>query len=184
MKCMISKRIGLRFDKGLYQCKPMIITSDYFWDGGICEDSTLKEKAAFYAIASRMSDIIKAIVLELDEDILIGAPFCEFGEIFAHWSNLKDYELFRTVSQKIVDKKCYKLQLPADNALIDLFVESNFRYFTYVSLYLPTSNVIIQPTCHTEVLVYAKANVKLRDILRKATDTHSDTEPVIRVTDE
>lgn len=181
MKILKSKRVGARFDGRIYQYKPVFITSDKFWDGGIRTDSALKEKSEFYAIAHKMSHIIQQVVLELDEDPLVGAPFCEGDEIYAHWSDLESYELFRKISETIQWNKCYTLSLPEDSDVIDLIVESNFRYFTYVSLYLPVSNIIIQPSCHTEILVYSENSKETLAILQNVLEKHSCSLQEIRI---
>ena len=158
MDVIKDKEKSIEFDEQIYQISPMYITSDKYWDGGIRTNSTLKDKAEFYAIATKMSDIIKDIIHKLNEDIFVGKRFCEYGEIYARWSDLKGYELFREICEIIRKNKIYKLTLPEDNDIIDMIVESNFRYFTYISLYLPTSKIIIQPSCHTEILVYSMCN--------------------------
>ena len=43
-----------------------------------------------------------------------------------------------------------------DSNLIDLVVESNFNYFSNISLFLPKINIVIQPTCHTEIIIYSQ----------------------------
>lgn len=181
MRVIRSKRIGLRFDEQIYQHRPLFITSDKFWDGGIRTDSALKDKAEFYSMAEKMSGIVKEIILSLNEEPIIGKPFCEYGEAYEQWSDLNSYELFREVSDRIKENKCYKLSLPEDNDIIDLIVESNFKYFTRLSLYLPVSNIIIRPSCHTEVLVYSQNNKEIMDTLQRAVEKHSDKEHKIRV---
>lgn len=171
----------IRFDEQIYQTSPLYITCDKYWDGGIRTDSTLKVKAEFYTLATRMSDIIKEIIQVFNEEVIVGKPFCEYEEIYARWSHLKSYELFREISETIRKNKIYKLTLPEDSDIIDLIVESNFRYFTYISLYLPASKIIIQPTCHTEILVYSMCNDLIFDAIEEAVKTHSDKVIEIKV---
>ena len=65
-------------------------------------------------------------------------------------------ENFRIVSKIFKKNQCYKLSLTDDSKIIDLIIESNFKYYTYFSFFLPNSNIIIQPTCHTELIVYSE----------------------------
>lgn len=181
MQIIKSKRVGSRFDERIYQRSPFFITSDKYWDGGIRTDSTLNDKAEFYSVAEKMSSIIKEIIFLLNEEPIIGKPFCEYGKAYEQWSGLDRYELFREVSERIIENKCYKLSLPEDNDIVDLIVESNFRYFTHLSLYLPVSNIIIQPSCHTEVLVYSQNDKELMATLQGVAEKHSDQAHKIRI---
>ena len=155
-----------KFNKNIYCESPIYISSNKFWDGGITCDSSLEEKSSFYDIAKKMSYITKDIILELNESIFIGKTFCENNEIYAHWSDLKKHEFFRTISQTISPKKHYKLTLPNDCNIIDLIIESNFRYFSYISLYFPKNNIICLPTCHTELLIYTQKPTEIIRILQ------------------
>ncbi len=181
MQVIKAKQAVILFDEQLYQTSPLFITSDEYWDGGISADSTLKEKVKFYSLAERMSNIVKEIVLSLGETPIIGKPFCEFGKVYEHWSNLGDYELFREISRTIKETKCYRLSFPEDNNIIDLIIESNFRYFTNVSLYLPLANIIIRPSCHTEVLVYSRNSKEILPTLQAVVDKWSDMQHCISV---
>ena len=156
MEIIKDKNINLQFIKELYQMEPLYITSEVFWEGGIQTDAPLSEKAAFYLLTEKMSAIIKQIVRTYGGEARIGQSFCEHGCVYAKWTDLKNHELFRKLTSVIKKNKCYTISLPEDDSVIDLIVESNFRYFSYISLYLPKVNIILQPTCHTEVLVYSK----------------------------
>ena len=158
MQVIKDKRLLSQFNKELYHIQPKFITCDKFWDGGIRIDSPLCEKANFYSVAEMMSQTVKELVLSLDEKPLVGQAFCEYERMFAEWSDLEYYELFREISQTFKKDKCYRLVLPGDNDAIDLIIESNFRYFSYISLYLPKSKIILQPSCHTEILIYAESD--------------------------
>lgn len=180
MEIIKDKSIKFQFDDELYQTEPLYITSEAFWEGGVQTDTSLSEKAAFYLMAGRMSAIIKQIVSVYGGEALIGRSFCEHGKIYAEWSDLKSYELFREISGIIKKNKCYTISLPEDEHVIDLIVESNFRYFSYISLYLPKVSIILQPTCHTEVLVYSKEK-DIIETLEKVTQKHSTKSCVIGV---
>lgn len=172
--------VGL-FDKKLYQSQPLYISSPNYWDGGIQPNSPLVEKAAFYTVAHRMSTIIKEIVLELQESVLIGMGLCEHRQMYAHWSDLESHALFRTVTSVIRKNRYYCLSLPEDGDVVDLIVESNFRYFTHISLFLPKSNIIIQPTCHTEVLVYTTGDKKVMEVLEQIVQKNSSDDCKISI---
>ena len=184
MQNIKKKEAECQFDEQIYQTSPYYITSDLFWDGGICVDSSLKEKSNFYLIADRMSSIIKEIVLSLNEKVLVGKPICQFGEMYAKWADLKHNELFCKISNIIKKNQSYVISLPEDNSVIDLIVESNFKYLSYISLFLPDSNIVLQPTCHTEVLVYTERNAEIIKVLEKAVKMNSNQSLLVRVKQE
>ena len=170
MEIIKGKNRKLQFDRDLYQTEPMCITSEAFWEGGIQTDTPLTEKAGFYLLAEKMSAIIKQIVQIYGGSAFIGKDFCEYGCIYASWVDLKEHELFREISSLIRKNKCYTILLPEDDSVIDLIVESNFRYFSYISLYLPKVDTILLPTCHSEVLVYSREkniNETLEGVVQK-----------------
>jgi len=134
----------------------------------------LLRKNEFYCLAERMSRIIKDIITEFDEHVLVDKVFCENEKMFADWVDLSKYELFREVSELFKSKQYYEISLPEDDKIIDLIVESNFRYFTYISLYLPKTKLIILPTCHTEILVYSDCSDKIVEVLEPIVAKHSD----------
>ena len=170
----------MQFDEELYQTEPLYITSEAFWEGGVQTGSSLSEKAAFYLLAEKMSAIIKQIIQTYGGEAHIGRFFCEHGCVYAKWTDLKNYELFHKITSIIKKNKCYMISLPEDDSVIDLIVESNFRYFSYISLYLPKGNIILQPTCHTEVLVYSKKK-DIIETLERVTQKHSRKSCVIGV---
>lgn len=170
-----------QFDSRIYHVDPIYITSEKFWDGGIKADSTLKEKAEFYALSKTMADFIKEVLRAKKENVFIGASMCENHKVYAHWANLKNFELFREIHEIIKRNKHYQLSFPEDNFVIDLIVESNFRYFSYLSLYLPDSEVIIQPTCHTELLVYSKHQNECFETLSAIAKKYSNKFNTIRL---
>ena len=179
---IIKKAEAMRqFDKKLYQAQPIFITTPQYWDGGIQSDSPLSDKAAFYAVTEKMSAIIKEVVQMLDEKPLIGMGLCEHQQMHAHWSDLESHALFRAVASAIRKNRYYRLSLPEDGDVVDLIVESNFRYFTHISLFLPKANLIIQPTCHTEVLAYTDADNAVLETLKQIARKHSGEDCKINV---
>ena len=175
MKIIKNKRLFSQFKQEIYHSNPLFITSDQFWDGGIKSGSPLSEKAAFYSIAEMMSRMIKEFIQALGENPLAGQAFCEYERMFADWSDSENFEIYRQVSQTFKDNRCYQLTLPGDNDIIDLIIESNFRYFSYVSLYLPKSGIILQPSCHTEILVYADSDAHFRSTLEDIISKYNGT---------
>ena len=156
MQVIKDKRLFSQFNQDIYQIQPKYIICDQFWDGGIKTNTPLSEKANFYSVAEMMSQIVKELILTLGEKPLVGQPFCEYERMYAEWFDLENYEIYREIAQTFKTNKCYQLVLPGDNDTIDLIIESNFRYFSYITLYLPKSKIILQPSCHTEILVYAE----------------------------
>lgn len=163
-----------KFNDNIYFESPIYITNNKFWDGGINCDSTLEEKSSFYYVSNKMSCIIQDIMLTLEEPAFIGKTFCQNKKMFAHWSDLKKYELFRRISQTINPKKHYKVFLPNDRNIIDLIIESNFRYFSYISLYFPTNNIVCLPTCHTETLIYTQSPKEIVEMLKPIVAKYSN----------
>ena len=177
------KRIDnlFQFDEQVYSVNPIFISCNKYWDGGITSNTCLKEKAEFYNLCHIMSNIIKEIILAFGKVAFVGKKLCENQEIYAHWSDLKSYKLFREITQIINPKKYYEITLPEDNDIIDLIVESNFCYFSYISLYLPEINLIITPSCHTEVLLYTKQSDKILDKIRYLVKKHSTEDYKIKI---
>lgn len=151
----IKKDIALSdFDCHIYKTPPIFISCDKYWDGGIYAKDSLKSKAEFYTLSSIFSDIVKALIQTLDESPILGKSICDHQAMYAHFSNMESYELFREITDVIKRNKYYRLNLPEDNDIIDLIIESNFRYFTHIALFLPNSKIIVEPSCHTELLIY------------------------------
>ncbi len=169
----IRNKKPLKFDSKMYSFSPVFITSKLYWDGGIQTDSSLAEKAKFYYLSAKMSNVICDLITLVDERAYIGSSLCEYEKIYASWSDLKMYEIFREISGTIRDKRLYELVLPEDCGIVDLIVESNFRYLSHISFYLPKADVILLPTCHTEILVYAKDINKIRELVIPILEKHS-----------
>lgn len=162
------------FDSDIYSESPFFISCDTYWDGGIRTDSSLKEKSEFYSLSAKMANIIKDIISSLNESVYVGESLCEYGDLYEHWSDLKKYELYTEIYQKIHPKKHYKISLPKDSNIVDLIVESNFRYFSNIALYFPETNLILLPTCHTEIIVYTTRLDDIIGILKTVIDRHAD----------
>ena len=101
------KKTMTAFDKQIYQGKPIYITSDKYWDGGITAGDSLKTKAEFYEVAHQMTSFIKRFISHLKEDIYIGQQYCEYNQLYANWSDLRKHELFRIISSMIQKKRIY-----------------------------------------------------------------------------
>ena len=177
MQIINKKEIQNIFDNDIYQNNsPIFISSNIFFDGGICSTNSLKEKNEFYCLAEKFSEILKKVILTLNEDIFVADFLCEYEKMYADWSNIKRIELFITISKIFKKKKCYKLTLPEDSNLIDLIIESNFRYLSFFSFYLPKNNIIIQPTCHTELIVYSKKPEEINSLLKDIEKSYNNIE--------
>lgn len=165
MRIVSKNKVGRIFNPEIYQNDPIYISSEDCWDGGIRTEDTLQEKATFYMLANQMSAAIKEIISLAGGEAYIGYLLCEYEKIYADWSDLEEHELFRMLSSRIRENKCYQLSLPKDSSIIDLIVEANFQYLSYISFYLPKTKVVLQPTCHTEVLVYSRNTSKTLSVL-------------------
>lgn len=166
MQTVKKELIKDRFDSGLYKSdSPVVITSDEFWDGGFDSTASLREKSGFYRLAESMAAVLKKLITDFGEDFYVADFLCENQTMYASWSDLKSFALFRAVSEIFQKNKCYRLSVKEDSDLIDLMIESNFRYYTYFSFFLPASGIIIQPTCHTEIFLYSKQEQSVRERL-------------------
>lgn len=155
-----------KFNPDLYKSdSPVVITSDEFWDGGFDITDPFREKSGFYRLAESMVNVLKKLITDLDEDFYVADFLCENQTMYASWSDLKKIELFRAVSEIFKKNKCYRLSCKEDSDLIDLMIESNFRYYSYFSFFLPESGTIIQPTCHTEIFIYSEQEQAVREHL-------------------
>ncbi len=174
MQTVKKELLKARFDPSLYESgSPVVITSDKFWDGGIDIAAPLYEKSEFYALAKGMSDLLKKLIADLNEDFYVADFLCENQTLYPSWSDLKSFALFRAVSEIFKKHKCYRLTLKEDSHLLDLMIESNFRYYSYFSLFLPESGTIIQPTCHTEIFIYSEKEDLIRERLTEITEPNS-----------
>lgn len=134
--------------------KGYVITSERYWDGGYSVDATLKEKLEFYSYATIFSDIIKKIIHSFGDNATIGHSICEHNGLFESWKDIKNFDCYNNLLCYINRKQDYKLTAN-DLDVIDFVVENDFRYFSFIDFYIPEFNFILQPTCHTEVIIYS-----------------------------
>lgn len=168
LQAIDKESVKCKFNENIYEITvPVFITSNDFWDGGIDSGASLKEKARFYSLAATMSAILKDFISVLNEDAFISDFLCENKRMYAEWSNLKEIELFRIITKAFKKNKCYKLSLTEDSKIIDLIIESNFKYYSFFSLFFPEANIIVQPTCHTELIIYSENTEYVKDIFKK-----------------
>ena len=66
--------------------------------------------------------------------------------------------------------------MPKDSNIIDLIVESNFRYFSNIALYFPETDMILLPTCHTEIIVYTSRLNDVITIIETVIERYADNE--------
>ena len=148
----------IKFKRKIYKQKEIYyITYKKYWDGGFDNDASLSDKADFYRVANLFSDAIKKIVSALNDYIVIGNNFSQKD----CYNNLRSY---------IKKNKSYELKCSEDDLIIDCIVENNFRYLACIDLYLPNSKVILQPTCHSELFIYAEDYNKILPVLKEVTD--------------
>lgn len=180
MRLVKKEEATAKYEKKIYKESPIFITAAKYWDGGISVENSLNEKKKFYCIAEKMSSIIKYIIRSKEGYAYIGNALCENGNVYAHWTDLEDYELFRLLEQKIKRNRYYKITSPIDDNIVDIIVEGNFRYYSHFSFYLPVSQIILEPTCHTETLVYARDSVNLVEELQQSLFEYSQDINVIK----
>lgn len=175
LQAIDKESLKCKFNENIYEITaPVFITSNDFWDGGIDSGASLNEKARFYSLAAAMSDILKDFISVLNEDAFISDFLCENKRMYAEWSNLKEIELFRIVAKAFKKNKCYRLSLPEGSKIIDLIIESNFKYYSFFSLFFPKANIIVQPTCHTELIIYSENTEYVKDIFKKIIKSYSN----------
>ena len=85
------------------------------------------------------------------------------------WSDKKSYDCYNNLRSYIKKNKSYALKCSEDDLIIDCIVENNFRYLACIDLYLPNSKVILQPTCHSELFIYAEDYNKILPVLKEVT---------------
>lgn len=158
----ISKR-DIDFSPEIYtlgQC--IYITTDKFWDGGYSNDASLTEKCEFYKLASIFSKTLREIITILNDKVIISESCCQTGRYFEKWKDKSKYESYKTLKHFI--KKCCLLEFPSDNIIIDYIIENNFRYLSCIDIYLEFNQVVFQPTCHSEIIMYIGDEKKYSDI--------------------
>lgn len=161
----------IKFKRKIYKQKEIYyITYKKYWDGGFDNDASLSDKADFYRIANLFSDAIKKIVSALNDYIVIGNNFSQKECLFESWSDKKSYDCYNNLRSYIKKNKSYALKCSEDDLIIDCIVENNFRYLACIDLYLPNSKVILQPTCHSELFIYAEDYNKILPVLKEVTD--------------
>ena len=175
MQITDKESLKCKFNKNIYEIgTPVFITSDDFWDGGIDLRASLEEKAKFYSLAATMSAILKDFISILNEDAFIADFLCENERMYAGWSDLKRIELFRIIAETFKKNKCYKLSFPEDSKVIDLIMESNFKYYSFFSLFFPKAKIMVQPTCHTELIIYSENAEYVKDTFKKIIEPYDN----------
>lgn len=144
----IEKVKKLYHKKGVY-----VITSEKYWDGGYDIDASLDEKMQFYSYAKKYSDVLKNIIYQFGDKAIIGKDIGEKSDLFAHWKDMKCYDSFNNLNEQFNKKSNYEIN--HNDEIIDYIIENNFRYFSFIDFYLPKYNIILQPTCHTEIFIYS-----------------------------
>ena len=84
---------------------------------------------------------------------------------------MKNIEIFNNynVEYNILTVVTDELAAAAED-VYNFFKENNFRYLACIDLYLPNSKVILQPTCHSELFIYAEDYNKILPVLKEVTD--------------
>ena len=162
-------------NKSLYNTDDFyFISCKNFWDGGFETSASLEEKYSFYKLANKFSNIIKEILIELKDDVIIGKTISEKSYIFEKWSDINRYDAFMNLTENINKHSHYLINIKNDGNIIDYIVENNFRYLTCIDLYLLNNKIIIQPTCHSEVIIYAENYTKIIPIVQNILKNYND----------
>lgn len=145
----------------LYDIKDVyVITSESYWDGGYPIDATLSDKQEFYKYANNFSEIIRKIISTFGDKAFIGKNFSERLSLIAKWKDIKCYDSYNNLLYFFNKKYNYVLN-SNDHDVIDFIVENDFRYFSFIDFYLPKFDFILQPTCHTEIIIYSNNYEKI-----------------------
>lgn len=156
---------AIKFNSKIYNSENYFyITADRFWDGGFANDASLNEKLEFYSLADTFSKTLKQIIAALNDKAIISESCCEKGRYFEKWKGKKKYDSYNTLKHFIKKEKSYLLQLPNDGIILDYIVENNFRCLSCIDIYLQNSRLVLQPTCHSEIIVYYEDDEKYDDI--------------------
>lgn len=78
------------------------------------------------------------------------------------------------LTENISKHNHYLINIKNDGIIIDYIVENNFRYLTCIDLYLLNNKIIIQPTCHSEVIIYAEDYTKIIPIIQNILKNYND----------
>jgi len=166
----------ISFNRDLFHVQELYYLScSRYWDGGYDKDATLSEKAKFYSIASQYSEIIKDILISFSEPVIISSVCSENERLFEKWKDIDKHDSYNNLISCFHKKKSYMLDFPNDIEYIDYIVENNFRYLSCIDLFLQQSNIIIQPTCHTEVFIYSYDYSRIIPIVKDGLIKHGSS---------
>lgn len=139
------------------------ISNDKWWDGGFESSCSVEEKRNFYEIANQALAIIINFAKDSDETNCCIGPF-HTSYNFRDWKNLKDFDSYNALKSLINDRQYLIVDTFEDFNLLSLVVENNFRYFSEVGIYFKKSNVLIEPTHNSEILVFSDDCEKYKPI--------------------
>lgn len=152
-------------ERSVYDIPHFIITNDKGADfeGGFDSFCGLKKKEEFYHLAGECLDIIYKFADTVGETVCCAGPFLS-TENYEHWSNLKEFDAFNTLTEHIKNEQYKVIDLPESQNLVGLIIENNFRYLSQIALLFADTDIIIQPTHNAEILVFAKDCEKAKNL--------------------
>lgn len=113
-------------------------------DGGTSIYSTLEEKSQFYQAAYLLSEFLKYVISEMNEEILFIGDFCEMNN-YESWKDSKKYYCYNMIKSIFNNRSCYELKIKELDGELDYIVENNLRYFSCFNIYLPNSKILFVP---------------------------------------
>ncbi len=133
------------------------------WDGGFdIEKCNNEEKAHFYSDLNEMVIFLKNFIFEMKVTKAIIGRFHR-SKWFEQWSDLDKIDIYKklkgTLSQyklKSNSKNGLEIDVIKQQDLIDLVVESGFRYISCISIYFPEVGILVEPTHNFELLFFTK----------------------------
>lgn len=140
-----------------------IILNDEWWNGGFEPSCTIEEKRNFYEIANQALGIITDFAKYCDETNCCIGPF-HTSYNFRDWKNLKEFDSYNALKSLINNRQYLIVDVLEDTCLMGLIVENNFRYFSEIGLLFRKSNVLIEPTHNSEIIVFSDDCEKYKSI--------------------
>ncbi len=173
MKKVKNKKFDLKLKKHGFQeddfnstCS--ILSYHYIYEAGFSKNPSLKNKKEFYQMAYHFSEILKSMVLQLEDKIYIGG----YGHTtIKKWSNWKDFDVNHQLLEHIKKNQAYCLEVPKDLAILDILVEGGLRYLMRFDIYFPKNKMNVVVNEHSSLDLYIRGEKEkilyvLDDILK------------------
>ncbi|MGN0468447.1 MAG: hypothetical protein ACI4GY_06970 [Acutalibacteraceae bacterium] len=114
----------------------------------------VEDKIVFYSFVKQVRDFILCVAKENGDGIIgIGPYFNDHN--YNDWSNMNQFDSFISLSSTIKNNEYALLNIEDDTNIIDLIIENNFRYLSYVNILLKNANMLVFPTHNMELIVFS-----------------------------